>query len=71
MTYEYRIFILHNGEESTFSHFSSEKLWDSAVVRVNKPGGALDGCSVTVYRVVSHPTDYGPGIAYGRAADPA
>lgn len=70
MTYEYRIFIVHDGEESTFSHFSSERLWEGAVLRVNKPGAEFDGLSVTVHRVVSHPTGHGPGIAYGRAADP-
>jgi hypothetical protein len=69
VTYEYRIFIVHNGEELTFSHFSSEKLWDGAVLRASKPGAELDGQSVAVYRVVSHPTDHGPGIAYGRGAD--
>jgi hypothetical protein len=71
MTYEYRVFIVHDGEESTFSHFSSEKLWDGSAVRVSKPGDELDGQSVSVYRVVSHPTEHGPGIAYGRGADPA
>ena len=69
MTYEYRVFIVHDGEESTFSHFSSEKLWEGAVLRVSKPGAELDGLSVAVHRVVSHPTDHGPGIAYERGAD--
>jgi hypothetical protein len=69
VTYEYRVFIVHDGEESTFSHFSSEKLWEGAVVHVSKPGAALDGLSVAVHRVVSHPTDNGPGIAYGRGSD--
>jgi hypothetical protein len=68
VTYEYRVFIVHDGEESTFSHFSSEKLWEGAVLRVNKPGAELDGLSVAVHRVVSHPTDHGPGIAYGRGS---
>jgi hypothetical protein len=67
MTFEYRVFIVHDGEESTFSHFSSEKLWDGAALRANKPGAGFDGQIVTVYRVVSHPTDHGPGIAYGRS----
>jgi hypothetical protein len=66
MTYEYRVFIVHDGEESTFSHYSSEKLWDGAVLRVSKPGARFDGASVAVHRVVSHPTDHGPGIAYAR-----
>ena len=69
VTYEYRVFIVHDGEESTFSHFSSEKLWEGAVLRVSKPGAAFDGLSVTVHRVVSHPTNHGPGIAYGRGSD--
>ena len=69
MTYEYRVFIVHDGEESSFSHFSNEKLWEGAVLRVNKPGAELDGLSVSVHRVVSHPTDHGPGIAYGRGSD--
>ena len=70
MAYEYRVFIVHDGEESTFSHFSSEKLWEGAALRVNKPGAEFDGLSVTVHRVASHPTGHGPGIAYGRVADP-
>ena len=68
VTYEYRIFIVHNGEESTFSHFTSEKLWDGAVVRASKPGATLDGLSVVIYRVVSHPSDHGRGVAYGRGS---
>jgi hypothetical protein len=50
VTYEYRVFIVHDGEESTFSHFSSEKLWEGAVVRVSKPGAELDGLSGAVHR---------------------
>ena len=69
MTYEYRVFIVHEGEESSFAHYSSEKLWDGAVLRVSKPGAPFDGASVAVHRVVSHPTDHGPGIAYGREPD--
>jgi hypothetical protein len=69
MTYEYRVFIVHHGEESTFSHFSSEQLWEGAVLRVSMPGAESDGLSVAVHRVVSHPTDHGPGIAYGRGSD--
>jgi hypothetical protein len=71
VTYEYRVFIVHEGEESSFSHYSSEKLWDGAVLRVSKPGAPFDGASVAVHRVVSHPTDHGPGIAYGREPDPS
>ena len=69
MTYEYRVFIVHDGEEAIFSHFSNEKLWEGAVLRVNKPGAEIDRLSVSVHRVVSHPTDHGPGIAYGRGSD--
>jgi hypothetical protein len=66
MTYEYRVFIVHDGEESSFSHYSSEKLWDGAVLRVSKPGAPFDGASVTVHRVVSHPTmDRGSPTAAG------
>ena len=67
--YEYRVFIVHDGEEAIFSHFSNEKLWEGAVLRVNKPGAEIDRLSVSVHRVVSHPTDHGPGIAYGRGSD--
>lgn len=65
MTYEYRIF-LTGGEECSISHFSSEKLWDGASFRAIKPGHHVDGQMVIVYRLVSHPTDHGPGIAHGR-----
>jgi hypothetical protein len=71
VTYEYRVFIVHEGEESSFSHYSSEKLWDGAVLRVSKPGASFDGASVAVHRIVSRPTDHGPGIAYGREPDPS
>jgi hypothetical protein len=64
MTYAYRVFI-EGGEETSVSHFSSEKLWEGASFRVSKPGDELDGQTVAIYRLVSHPTDHGPGIAYG------
>jgi hypothetical protein len=70
MNFEYRIFFVHNGDERTFSHFSGERLSDGAVIRVNKPGTDLHGQSITMYRVVSHPSEDGPGIAYARGAEP-
>jgi hypothetical protein len=67
MTYEYRVFI-EDGEEFSITHFSSEKLWDGASFRASKPGHEVDGRMVVIHRLISHPTEHGPGIAYGRRA---
>jgi hypothetical protein len=67
MTYAYRVFVA-DASDSSVSHFASEKLWDGATFRVSKPGHELDGRAVVVYRVVSHPTEHGPGIAYAESA---
>ena len=67
MLYEYRVFLVHRGDEWTFIHASGEKLGDGVVVRVSKPGTPLDGRVVTLYSVLTHPIDGRPGIAYGRA----
>jgi hypothetical protein len=69
MTYAYRVFV-EDANESSVAHFASEKLWDGATFRVSKPGHELDGRAVVAYRVVSHPTEHGPGIAYARRAEP-
>lgn len=68
MTYEYRVFV-EADEEFSITHFSSEKLWDGASFRASMPRHEVDGRMVVVYRLVSHPTEHGPGIAYGREAD--
>jgi hypothetical protein len=68
MVFEYRVFLLHDGEELSFTHFSDEKLWVGAVVRANKPESVLHGLKVEVERVASHPTEDTPGIAYGLGA---
>jgi hypothetical protein len=63
MTYAYRVFV-DDADGASVSHFSGEKLWDGASFRVSNPGHDLDGRMVVVYRLVSHPTEHGPGIAY-------
>ena len=67
MTYEYRVF-LEGPEEISVSHFSSEKLWEGATFRASKPGYEVDGKMLVVYRLVSHSTEHGPGIAHGRVS---
>jgi hypothetical protein len=70
VTFEYRVFIERGGGEFVVTHYRADKLWSGATFTANKPGTALHGTSVFVERVVSHPTDDAPGIAYGRPADP-
>jgi hypothetical protein len=67
VTYAYRVFV-DEFDDTSVSHFTSERLWDGASFRVSKPGHELDRRTVVVYRLVSHPTEQGPGIAYARAA---
>jgi hypothetical protein len=68
--YEYRVFLIHDGDERTFVHQSPEKLRADVVVCVSKPGSPLDGGSFTIYSVLSHPADGRPGIAYGHYVEP-
>ena len=63
MSDEYRVLMV---QESTFLHLSAEPLRDGAVVEVERPGSELDGRSVIVYSVLTHPLDGRPGIAYAR-----
>ena len=66
MSYEYRLFMVQEAKEWTFLHLASEPLRDGAVVEVERPGSDLDGLSVIVYSVLTHPLDGRPGIAYAR-----
>ena len=66
MNYEYRLFMVQEAKEWTFLHLASEPLRDGAVVEVERPGSDLDGLSVIVYSVLTHPLDGRPGIAYAR-----
>jgi hypothetical protein len=66
LSYEYRVFMVHQAKESTFLHLSAEPLRDGAVVEVDRPGSELDGRSVSIYSVLAHPVDGRPGIAYAR-----
>ena len=66
MSYEYRVFMVHQAKESTFLHLSAEPLRDGVVVEVERPGSEFDGRSVIVYSVPTHPLDGRPGIAYAR-----
>jgi hypothetical protein len=72
MPYEYRVFIELPSADTDAMHYSGEKLYEGAIFRVNKPGVAIDGVPVVVYRVVSHPGPDSAGIAYARTElDPA
>jgi hypothetical protein len=66
VSYEYRVFIVHSRKEATFLHLAAERLRDGMVVEVERPGSELDGLSVIVYSVLTHPLDGRPGIAYAR-----
>jgi hypothetical protein len=66
VSYEYRVFMVHEAKESTFLHLSVEPLRDGMVIEVERPGSELDGRSVIVYSVLAHPLDGRPGIAYAR-----
>jgi hypothetical protein len=68
VSYEYRVFMVHQATESTFLHLSAEPLRDGVVIEVERPGSELDGRSVIVYSVLAHPLDGRPGIAYAREA---
>jgi hypothetical protein len=66
VSYEYRVFMVHQAKESSFLHLAAGLLRDGAVVEVHRPGSELDGRSVIVYSVLAHPVDGRPGIAYAR-----
>ena len=66
MTYEYRVFMIHQANESTFLHLSAEPMRDGLVIEVERPGSELNARSVIVYSVLTHPIDGRPGIAYAR-----
>jgi hypothetical protein len=55
VSYEYRVFIVHQAKESTFLHLSAERLWDGVVSRLRARGSELDARSVIVYSVLTHP----------------
>ena len=48
MSYEYRVFMVHQAKESTFLHLSAERLRDGLVIEVEWPGSELDARSVIV-----------------------
>jgi hypothetical protein len=66
VSYEYRVFMVHQAEESTFLDLSGEPLRDGFVIEVQRPGSELDRRSVIIYSVLTHPLEGRPGIAYAR-----
>ena len=52
MSYEYRVFMVHQAKESTFLHLSGKPLRDGVVLEFERPGSELDGRSVIVYSVL-------------------
>jgi hypothetical protein len=66
VSYEYRVFMVREANESTFLHLSAEPMQEGFLIEVERPGSELDGRSVIVYSVLTHPLDGRPGIAYAR-----
>ena len=66
MSYEYRVFMVHETKESTFLHLSAEPMRDGFVIEVERRGSELDRRSVIIYSVLTHPLEGRPGIAYAR-----
>jgi hypothetical protein len=65
VSYEYRVFMVHEAKGSAFLHLAAEPLRDGVVIGVERPG-ELDARSVIVYSVLAHPLEGRPGIAYAR-----
>ena len=66
MTYTYRVFIETEGGNTDAMHYASEKLYEGAIFRTNKPGTYFHGRPVIIYQVDSHPGNETPGIAHAR-----
>ena len=66
MTYTYRVFIETETANTDAMHYASEKLYEGAIFRVNKPGMPIHGKPVIIHRVDNHPGDETPGIAHAR-----
>ena len=66
MTYAYRVFIETEDANTDVMHYASEKLYEGAIFRVNKPGMPIHGRPVIIHRVDNHPGDETPGIAHAR-----
>ena len=52
MSYEYRVFMGREEEDSTFLQLSDERLRDGLVIELERPGSELDRRSVIVYSVL-------------------
>jgi hypothetical protein len=65
-TYTYRVFIETEDANTDAMHYASEKLYEGAIFRVNKPGTLIHGKPVIIYQVDNHPGDETPGIAHAR-----
>lgn len=66
VTYTYRVFIETEDANTDAMHYASEKLYEGAIFRVNKPGTLIHGRPVIIYQVDNHPGDETPGIAHAR-----
>jgi hypothetical protein len=67
--YQYRVFIETAGADTDAWHFTSERLYEGAIFRVNRPATDINGTPVTVYKIDSHPKGDAPGIAHARTGD--
>ena len=66
MTYTYRVFIETEDANTDAMHYASEKLYEGAIFRVNKPGTLIHGRQVITCQVDNHPGDETSGIAHAR-----
>jgi hypothetical protein len=66
VTYTYRVFIEADDANTDAMHYASEKVYEGAIFRVNKPGTLIHGRQVIIYQVDNHPGDETPGIAHAR-----
>lgn len=51
MTYTYRVFIEADDANTDAMHYASEKVYEGAIFRVNKPGTLIHGRQVIIYQV--------------------
>jgi hypothetical protein len=66
VTYSYRVFIETEDANTDAMHYASEKLYEGAIFRVNKPETYIHGRPVIFCQVDDHPANETPGIAHAR-----
>jgi hypothetical protein len=66
VSYEYRVFMVHQATESTFLHLSAEPLRDRVVIEIVRPGQRTRCPLRDRLSVLAHPLDGRPGIVCAR-----